>query len=677
MSSYILFLLLGLGSGAVYGMLALGLVLKHRSGGVVDFGHGAVAMFIAYVYLGLRQDGTLQFPWLGIPHSLSLTGSAMATAPAIVVSLVYAAVLGLVLYVLIYRPLRTATPLTRVCASVGTMLALQAVAVLNFGTTARSTPAILPNSPLKIGAITVPVDRLWFAGIVVAIAAVLAAVYRFTRFGLSTRAAAENEQGAALVGLSADRIAAGNWVLATILAGVAGILIAPVSTVDPSSYTLFIVPALGCALLARFSSFAVAAGAGLVLGMLQSEITKLISVFSWLPQEGLPQALPFVLIVLAMTVFSRGVGARGVVAELKNPSLGRPSRPLPTAAMCFVVGTIALVLLHGSLRVALTASIVTTCLALSLVVLTGYVGQVSLAQMSFAGVGAFTLTHIASSHGLPFLVSLLGAALISVPLGLLIGLPALRLRGVNLAVVTLAAAFALDALLFNNDKFSGGLAGRDTPSPTLFGWDVGIAHGNDYPRVIFGVVALLIVCLVGLVVARLRNGAAGRMFIAVRSNERAAAAIGIDVARTKLMAFALSAFIAGLGGGLLAYQQQTVSSPSFATFASLSLLAVTYVAGVGRIAGAVVAGVMLSSTGLFVTAMDKAFGVGKYQLLVAGVALTLTAIKQPDGIAATPPPPLVKLWHLISRRWDGRNGSAAGASPSAPAATPVRPVVKS
>jgi ABC-type branched-subunit amino acid transport system permease subunit len=670
MSSYILFLLLGLGSGAVYGMLALGLVLKHRSGGVVDFGHGAVAMFIAYVYLGLRQDGTLELPWLWLPHSIDL-GGAFGTWPAIVVSLVYAAVFGAVLYVLIYRPLRGATALTRVCASVGTMLALQAIAVLNFGTTAKSTPAILPNKPFRIGDITVPVDRLWFAGIVVVLAILLGAAYRFTRFGLATRASAENEQGAALVGLNADRIALWNWVLATILAGVAGILIAPVSTVDPTSYTLFIVPALGCALLARFTSFGIAAGAGLVLGMLQSEITKLISVASWLPQEGLPQALPFVLIVLAMTLMSRGVGARGVVGELKNPSLGRPTRPWSTALMCFVLGTIALVVLSGSLRVAMTASICTVCMAMSLVVLTGYVGQVSLAQMSFAGIGAFEVTHL-FGPGTPFIITLLCSALVAVPLGLLIGLPALRVRGVNLAVVTLAAAFALDALVFNNDKFSGGLAGRDVASPRLFGLDVGIAHGDAYPRVIFGVVALAIVCLVGVFVARLRNGAAGRMFIAVRSNERAASAIGIDVARTKLMAFGLSAFIAGLGGGLLAYQQQTVSSPSFATFASLSLLAVTYVAGVGRIAGAVVAGVMLSSTGLFVTALDKAFGVGKYQLLVAGVALTLTAIKQPDGIAATPPPPLVKLWHMIMSRWEGRGPSKNGATPSTPS-TPSAP----
>src|SRR3954467_10352673 len=113
MSSYVLFLLLGRGAGAVYGMLALGLVLKYRSAGVVDFGHGAVAMFIAYVYLGLRESGSLQFPWVWIPHELNITGP-MAAAPAIAIALVYAAVLGVVLYVIVFRPLRDATPLTRV-----------------------------------------------------------------------------------------------------------------------------------------------------------------------------------------------------------------------------------------------------------------------------------------------------------------------------------------------------------------------------------------------------------------------------------------------------------------------------------------------------------------------------------------------------------------------------------
>jgi ABC-type branched-subunit amino acid transport system permease subunit len=658
MSSYILFLLLGLGAGAVYALLALGLVLKHRSAGVVDFGHGAVAMFVAYVYLGLRQDGSLEFPWVVVPHKLTLTGSPIATAPAIAIALVYAAVLGAALYALIYRPLRRATPLGRVCASVGTMLALQAVAVLNFGTTARSTPAILPNRPFQLAGITVPVDRLWLAGIVLAMAAALALVYRFTTFGLATRAAADNEQGAAVVGLSADRIAAGNWVIATVLAGIAGILIAPISTVDPSSYTLFIVPALGVALVARFTSFAVAGITGLVLGMLQSEITKLLTVFTWLPKQGLPQALPFIVIVVGMTLASRGIGARGEAADTQNPSLGMPRRPYVTAAACFVVGTVGLLALHGSLRVALIASFVTVCLALSVVVLTGYVGQVSLAQMSFAGISAFTLTHITGGLGIGFPFSLLLASLAAVPLGLVVGLPALRLRGVNLAVVTLAAALTIDALVFNATSFSGGLGGREVSSPHLLGWDLGIAKGNAYPRVIFGVLVLAIVCLVGILVARLRDAPAGRMMIAVRSNERAAAAAGIDVARTKLLAFGLSAWIAGLGGCLFAYQQQTVSPPSFGTFTSLSLLAITFVAGVGRVAGAVVAGIMLASTGFFVTFLDKELNVGKYQLVVAGVLLTLTAIKQPDGIAASPPPPLVALGRRLAAVLQRRNPPA-------------------
>lgn len=669
MASYLLFLLLGLGSGAVYAMLALGLVLKYRAAGVVDFGHGAVAMFIAYVYLGLKEDGSLQFPWIGIPHELSLTGSPMATAPAIVVSLIYAAVLGFAMYVLIYRPLRSASPLTRVCASVGTMLTLQAIAVLNYGTTAKATPAVLPTDSIEIAGITVPSDRLWFAGIVLVIAAALALVYRRTRFGLATRASAENETGAALVGLSANRIAVGNWVLATVLAGIAGILIAPISTVDPSTYTLFIVPALGVALVARFTSFAIAAGAGMVLGMFQSEVTKLLTVFDWLPQQGLPQALPFLLIMIAMTLLSRGVGARGIVTELRNPSLGRPTRPYLTTLVCFVVGVLLLLALTGSLRTAFIASLVSVCLSLSLVVLTGYVGQVSLAQMSFAGIGGFGLARLADDLGIAFPFSLLLAALAAVPLGVLIGLPALRLRGVNLAVVTLAAAYALDAVVFNNENFGGGLAGKKLPSPELFGWDIGIAKGQDFPRAVFGIFVLAVVCLVGLLVARLRNAPAGRMFIAVRSNERAASAAGIDVARTKLLAFGLSAFIAGLGGGLLAYQQQTVTAPSFSVFASLGLLAITYVAGVGRISGAVVAGVLFSGTGLLVTAMDKALGIGEYQLLVAGVLLTLTAIKQPDGIAASPPPPLVALGNKLNAGLAKRG--AASAAPPTPAAKPA------
>ena len=636
MSSYFLFLILGLGAGATYAILGQGLVLKYRSAGVVDFAHGAVAMFIAYVFINLRSFGQLELPVVVIPHQISLNGGVgLSTWLAIVISLVYAAVLGLVLYVLIYRPIRSASPLTRICASVGVMLGLEAIAVLNFSTQPVATNPIFPSSPLSLSGITFPEDRLYFTGVVVVIAVALTLAYRFSRFGLATRAGAENARGAALTGISANRVAGQNWVIATVLAGVAGILIAPVASLDPNSYTLFVVPALAAALVGRFQSFWLTALAGLLIGCAQSEITKLITVWTWLPQQGLGDAIPFVVIIVVMALRSRTVLARGGDTTERNPSIGRPHTPLRTAAACFVVGVILMIALSGVLRFAFISSLTVTCIALSVVVLTGYVGQVSLAQMSLAGIGGFMLGHISSGWGIGFPWSLILAGLCAVPVGLVIGLPALRLRGVNLAVVTLGFAAAMDAVIFNLHGFIGGTAGLPIPAPRLPGLSLGISQGRDYPRVIFGMVVLVVVILLGLLVARLRRGPAGRMLLAIRSNERAAGSVGINVAQGKLMAFGLAAFIAGIGGALTGYMQGELTSDSFAAFASIGLLAIVFVAGVGRIAGAVVAGVMFSAAGLFVTFLNIHLNVGKYQAIVAGIALVLTAVQNPDGLTST------------------------------------------
>ena len=152
---------------------------------------------------------------------------------------------------------------------------------------------------------------------------------------------------------------------------------------------------------------------------------------------------------------------------------------------------------------------------------------------------------------------------------------------------------------------------------------------------VFGVLVLVVVILLGLLVARLRRGPAGRMLLAIRSNERAAGSVGINVAQGKLMAFALAAFIAGIGGALTGYMQGELTSDSFAAFTSIGLLAIVFVAGVGRIAGAVVAGIMFSAAGLFVTFLNIHLSVGKYQAIVAGIALVLTAVQNPDGLTST------------------------------------------
>ncbi|HEY6525639.1 MAG TPA: ABC transporter permease [Solirubrobacteraceae bacterium] len=674
MSSYILFLLLGLGSGGVYAILGLGLVLKYRSAGVVDFGHGAVAMFCAYVYIELHTNGELQFPWIVIPHQIKVASSnGLATVPSILVTLVYSAVLGLVFYLTVYRPLRNAPALARVGASIGIMLALQAIAVLNYSTFAVSSPPILPANPIHFAGIIVPSDRVYLAGLTILIGLALAAIYRFTRFGLVTRAAVENERGAALLGHSASRIAAYNWVLATVLAAAAGILILPITTLNPGTYTLFIVPALGAALLARFSSFTLVVIGGLVIGMLQSELVKLQTVWTWLPQQGLQDGLPFLIIMLTIIVLARRLPARGQITDVHNPAVGRPRRPAITAGSCVVIGIVALVLANTDYRSAIISSLVTACVCFSVVIITGYVGQISLAQNALAGFSAFMLVHVANGLGIGFPFGLILAALSAVVIGVLVGLPSVRVRGVNLAVATLATAAALDALVFNNASFSGGFTGLNVPPPHLFGLNLEPSSSG----VGFGILVVVIVALVGLFVARLRNGRLGRAFLAVRSNERAAASIGIDVGRAKLAAFAIAAFIAGIGGGLLAYQQQNINSASFTLWTSLTILAITYVGGVGRITGALAAGALLASNGVVPTLLDNLFNFGQYQALIAGVALTLTAVANPDGITKEMGAGLTQLRTAVMRRVARPEPAPPAIAESAASPTPASPTPSS
>jgi branched-subunit amino acid ABC-type transport system permease component len=432
MSSYLLFLLLGLGSGAVYAILGLGLVLKYRSAGVVDFSHGAVAMFCAYVYIELRSSGELQFPWIIIPHQVRIASTkGMDTVPAILITLVYAAILGLIFYRLVYRPLRNAPPLARVGASIGVLLTLEAIAVLNYSTFAVSSPPILPDTPIHLGGLFVPSDRLYLTGLTIVVGIILAAVYRFTRFGLVTRAAVENERGAALLGHSATRIAAWNWVLATVLAAAAGILILPITTLNPGTYTLFIVPALGAALLGRFSSFSVVVAAGLGIGMLQSELIKLSTVWTWLPQPGSQVGLPFVIIVIAMVVLTRRLRARGDIGAIKNPMVGRPRAPARTAGAAVVIGIVALLLSSADYRSAIDSSLIVACVCFSIVVITGYLGQISLVQNGMAGISAFMLVHIEHGLGIGFPLGVILAALCAVVVGVVVGLPAVRVRGVG------------------------------------------------------------------------------------------------------------------------------------------------------------------------------------------------------------------------------------------------------
>jgi branched-chain amino acid transport system permease protein len=631
---YLAFLLLGLGAGAVYAALGLGLVLVHRASGVVNFAHGAMAMYTTYVYAELRDTGDLVLPVVGVPSRVHLGGPAPFTV-ALALCLLVAAALGLLVHLLVFRPLRGAPPLAKVVASVGLMIVLQAVATLQFGSDNRFLAPVLPSSPVDLLGVRVPSDRLALAAVVIVVALGLWAFYRWTRFGLATRAVAEDEAAAALLGYSPDRIAALNWVGASVLAALGGVLVAPITALNPLTFTLFVVPALAAALIGRLTSFGVTTAAALVLGMVQSEVVKLQSDWSWLRTLNLRDGLPFLVVAVLMVWRGALVPSRAAAVAARLPTAGRPSRPWAAAAAGAAPCVVALSLLTGSWRLGLTRSLIAALVCLSVVVLTGYVGQLSLAQMALAGVAGFGLSRLHTALHVPFPLAPLLAALGAAHTGLLVGLASRRVRGVDHAVLTLAAGVAVEELLFKNPALTGGLGGSRVPPPKAFGLDLGISGGGaTYPRLGFGLLCLAVLVAGALGVAALRRGALGRRMLAVRVNERAAEAAGIDVARTKLVAFVLAAFLAGLAGALLGYSQGQLSFASFGVFASLSYLAAAYLGGVARISGALVGGLLVPG-GLVFTALDRLAGLGEDALLLSGLALTLVVVLAPEGLTGT------------------------------------------
>ncbi|WP_406274295.1 branched-chain amino acid ABC transporter permease/ATP-binding protein [Nocardia sp. NBC_00881] len=628
MTDHLQFLLLGLGGGAVFAAIALALVVIYRSSGVVHFATGSVALCTAYTYAFLRQ-GKLLVLVPGLPRSIEIGGDPGFWA-AVSISLMIAAALGGLLYLLVFRPLRTAPPVARTVASIGLMLAFTALAVQRIGTAPIGVKPIFPTGSWSFGDMQLPRDRVWFTVTILAVAGVLAVLYRSSSFGLATRAVAQSEKGAYVSGLSPDRIAAYNWMIGTAVAGLSGILIAPIVPLAPTSYTLFIVPALAAAILGRFSSVVGAVTAGLVIGMLQSEAQFLTGQYGWLPSSGLVELIPLLLIVLLLVVRARELPIRGAQS---TATLGRAPRPNHLFLCTVSAGPAALgalVTLGGEWRASLIASLIFSVIALSVVVVTGFAGQVSLAQLALAGAAGFLLGPVTANWGIPFPFVPLSAAAGAALLGAVVGLPALRVRGFTVAVATLALAYALEAVWFRNSDFVSS-SGVRVPSPRLFDYDLGIGSGAEYPRLPFGVLCLTVLVVVCIAVAQLRRSRFGARMLAVRANERSAAASGINVVRTKLVAFAIGGFIAGLGGCLMAYQQTSVSFEPFAALTGLTVFATVYLAGVTSVSGGVLAG-LLSVGGPAFLALEKVLGGADWYQVAAGAGVVLTVLLNPEGL---------------------------------------------
>jgi ABC-type branched-subunit amino acid transport system ATPase component/branched-subunit amino acid ABC-type transport system permease component len=608
------FLLLGIGPGGLYALLAVGVVLVYRGSGVVNFGVGGFALVGAAIYMELEDTGA---------------GRGGAAAVAILAS----AALGVVVQLFVLHPIRHASPLARIVATLGVAAALDFGGQQVFGEVTKTVPGFLPTSSVHFGSVSVTVQMVYILVITVVLTAGLWGVYKFARFGIATTAIAENPRAAASLGWSPLRIATLNWALGGALSGLAGVLLVPIVGFSPDGFSLLIVPALAVAVLAAFRSFPVALLGGLVIGIAESESTLVnvehpSTIFGFIPTVGLDSLVPFLVVLIVLVLRGRPLPLRGELAD-RLPSLGRAIPNWPVIAVLFCLVTVSVFTLSQSWVAAVSLSATISLISLSVVVITGYAGQLSLVQFGLAGVGALTSSRLADAAGLNFLLAAIVGVAVAVVVGLLVALPASRVRGVNLAVITMSLAVVItNAVLANTNWNGGAITGTVVPTPTIFGLHVGSVN-NPARWTMVCLVALTLCCLS---VSNMRRGRSGRRLIAVRDNERAAASLGVNVLHAKLYAFGVGAGLAGLAGVLLAFEYPSVDFSQYTPLQSIQIVLLTVIGGIGHIAGALVAGTGIVA-GVAQELINQVVSTAGWFGFILAVLFLVAIVIHPDGVA--------------------------------------------
>ncbi|GAA1022393.1 ABC transporter [Acrocarpospora pleiomorpha] len=608
------FIALGLSLGGAYALAGQGLSLIHRGSGVVNFAHGAMVGLGGYLSIEFRESG--------LPLAL-----------AAVLAVALTALVGAAVQHLVMRRLRDAVPLTRLIATLGVMTVLNQVMVLRYGQDPKSAPALLPTHIFRIGDnFQIGLDRVLLTIIAVLVTVVLWLVYKRTRFGLVTAAVSENPRCAATHGHSPQRVALINWAAGAGLAGLTGVLLAPLAFFTPQQVVFLVVPVLAVALIGNFSSFPLTLFGGLVVG-----VTESVSAY-YIDAPGWSTSLPFLIIMIVLILRGKTLPPRGQQSE-RLPKVGSGRPPLPV--LVFLIAAPALMLtLPANWADAVVTSALFGLVGLSVVVVTGYAGQLSLAQFALAGIGAFASARLAATSGASFVMSGIFAVVVAVLIGVVIALSAVRTRGVTLGIVTLGLALAIQRLVLENTDYTGGLLGTVVSPPSLLGVDFdAIVHPERYAAL-----AVAALVLGGIVVSNLRRGPAGRRLLAVRTNERAAASLGINVAATKLYAFAVGAGLAGVAGAMLAFRDTHVNFVQFEAFMSAQVVVLVVLGGAGYISGGV-AGSLIVAGGVF-SQIGDTIGIAEYMTLAAGLMLLMQLTTVPDGMVA---PLLGPLAHLRRR----------------------------
>ncbi len=658
MEQFLRFALPGVPYGCSFAIVAVGLVLTYQATGVFNFAFGAQAFASAFV-----------FAWLVLHQGFPVWAAFLLAV------VVLAPLLGLVfdrfLFSKIPNTANTAKVVTSICLAVG----IPALLPVFFGNqTLLNPPSILfQQSTVYFTFFGTPVTGNFLSSIIVTAAALLLLVVlmRFTPLGLQMRGAVESRRLVQLDGVNADGVVSVAWMVSSLLAGLAGVLLAPTyNQVNAEDFITLAVAAMAAAAVAVLRSMPVAAIAGIAIGVIE------LTLRSYLPTSGawtvvnatiLP-SFPFIVLVVALLV----VPGLRELGESKDPmaSIDPPPPPITAASrapqMDRIIRVGWYVLLAGFVVSMLTwippawesvfnEGLAYSTIFLSITLITGMAGQLSLAQATLAGVGAFTAAQFANHLGLSMLVGGVVGAVLAAMVAVVLAVLSLRLRGIGLALMTLAAALFFTTTIFGLPSVGGGIGGLKLQSTWTRPFDLFALDGHAYFVV---AMVVLVVCALGTLMVQ--RGTVGRYLAAMRGSETGATSLGINLNWQRILIFALSGAVAGLGGTLLAISHGVASATTFNYEYSFAFVVVVITTGVSTIEGAIQAGIAFTVIQYLLQNYAPAQLSGLTIVIFAFGALTYT--KHPQGVLEYQK----RTWTLRFQRWVFRTGGSDGGTEAPP-----------
>jgi branched-chain amino acid transport system permease protein len=635
------FIVVGLVFGSIYALAASGLVITYVSTGVLNFAFGSFAFFIArfYYYLHVEKN------W-GILSSAAVS------------LLVLAPFMGIFFYMAIFRFLRLSSQLIKVVVTIGLSVVIPVLAEIIFGNQEIfQAPGLAPQpvSVYKWFGTAVTLDQVIAYSCVIGIVLFGFLILRFTEAGLSVRAMVDSEAMTSLSGSNPSRIAAGVWVVSMMLAGLSGILAAPVLGLDPGKYTLLIAAAFAAVIAARLRSLPIAVAVGLLMGVAGSLVQYYLPPDSEVTANIVP-AIPFAFVTISLIVniirsgrVNEEEGVGGALDRAITPNGGSrlaasaDSEDLyPKLNFTFPIILFAAICLLPLIfapywQALMVSGVALAVIFLSFTLVTGEGGMLWLCQITFAGVGALASAQFATEHGWPVILAILMGGLVAAAIGVIIGLLTIRLGNLYVALVTLTFALLMDRLVFNLQTFANFGAGVAISRPEFVSTDKGFIY---FGLAVFAIFAILTV--------NLRRSTTGLALNAVRWSENASRTMGLSVIQMKLLVSGLAAFVAGVGGGLYALSFKQAVPLDYATLAGLAWLAVLVTFGVRSNIAALLAGLIFVLSPAFIQTVLKLDAPwSSLPVLLFGVGAIALA-KNPEGAVAQNAKGFQQLIHRMS-----------------------------